>query len=195
MQVSSLNDLLACDKAVPASPLSWEVAGELADLFLVYLKSDPAPEKLSRLQYLLDINDATAEALQGRKDRATPKNVQRPESEHKLEAFQPLNRCSGLGALGPLCQFMDAPVFEWKDDVTISHRLSSNTRSGGLWSGGLDPKKRVPTVTNELGVVAYRVAAWTQKRGANRGQHSRDQRGCLDVGHCYDPISAKYEIG
>ncbi|GKE68901.1 probable serine/threonine-protein kinase PBL3, partial [Tanacetum coccineum] len=30
----------------------------------------------------------------------------------------------------------------------------SNTRSGGLWSGGLDPK-----------------------RGANRDQHSRDQRG------------------
>nr|GEU61351.1 protein TIC110, chloroplastic [Tanacetum cinerariifolium] len=70
--VSSLNDLLACDKAVPASPLSWEVAGESEDLFLVYLKSDPAPEKLSRLQYLLDISDATAEALQGRKDRATP---------------------------------------------------------------------------------------------------------------------------
>ena len=72
MQVSSLNDLLACDKAVPASPLSWEVTEELADLFLIYLKSDPAPEKLSRLQYLLNINDATAEALQGMKDRAPP---------------------------------------------------------------------------------------------------------------------------
>lgn len=70
--VSSLNDLLACDKAVPASPLSWEVTEELADLYLIYLKSDPAPEKLSRLQYLLNINDATAEALQGMKDRATP---------------------------------------------------------------------------------------------------------------------------
>ncbi|XP_071741800.1 protein TIC110, chloroplastic [Rutidosis leptorrhynchoides] len=70
--VSSLNDLLSCDKAVPASPLSWEVTEELADLFLIYLKSDPAPEKLSRLQYLLDISDATAEALQGMKDRATP---------------------------------------------------------------------------------------------------------------------------
>nr|XP_043635494.1 protein TIC110, chloroplastic [Erigeron canadensis] len=70
--VSSLNDLLACDKAVPASPLSWEVTEELADLFLIYLKSDPAPEKLSRLKYLLDINDATAEALQGMKDRAMP---------------------------------------------------------------------------------------------------------------------------
>ncbi|KAJ9565110.1 hypothetical protein OSB04_001076 [Centaurea solstitialis] len=70
--ISSLNDLLACDKAVPASPLSWEVTEELADLFLIYLKSDPAPEKLSRVQYLLDINDSTAEALRGMKDRATP---------------------------------------------------------------------------------------------------------------------------
>ncbi|GJX44744.1 hypothetical protein Tco_0261420 [Tanacetum coccineum] len=44
-----------------------------------------------------------------------------------------------------------------------------DTRSGGLWSGGLDPKKRrVSTVTNiavtnELGVMAYGVGAWTQK--------------------------------
>lgn len=70
--VSSLNDLLACDKAVPASPLSWEVPEELSDLYLIYLKNDPAPEKLSRLQYLLNINDETAEALQGMKDRAVP---------------------------------------------------------------------------------------------------------------------------
>lgn len=64
--------MLACDKAVPASPLSWEVPEELSDLFLIYLKSDPAPEKLSRIQYLLNINDSTAEALKGMKDRATP---------------------------------------------------------------------------------------------------------------------------
>ncbi|XP_076914728.1 protein TIC110, chloroplastic-like [Bidens hawaiensis] len=70
--VSSLNDLLACDKAVPASPLSWEVPEELADLFSIYLKNDPAPEKLSGLQYLLNINDATAEALKEMKDRAEP---------------------------------------------------------------------------------------------------------------------------
>ncbi|KAK2982776.1 hypothetical protein RJ640_025192 [Escallonia rubra] len=61
--VSSLNDLLACDKAVPSTALSWEVPEELADLFLIYLKSDPAPEKLARLQYLLDISESTAEAL------------------------------------------------------------------------------------------------------------------------------------
>lgn len=55
--------MLACDKAVPAEPLSWDVSGELADLFALYMKSDPAPEKLSRLQYLLGINDSTAAAL------------------------------------------------------------------------------------------------------------------------------------
>ncbi|KAL0389113.1 UNVERIFIED_CONTAM: protein, chloroplastic [Sesamum calycinum] len=36
--------LLASDKAVPSTPLSWEVPEELADLFLVYLKSDPEAE-------------------------------------------------------------------------------------------------------------------------------------------------------
>ncbi|MED6195775.1 hypothetical protein PIB30_041186 [Stylosanthes scabra] len=61
--VSSLNDLLACDKAVPAQPQSWEVPEELADLYTIYLKSDPAPEKLTRLQYLLGISDSTAAAL------------------------------------------------------------------------------------------------------------------------------------
>ncbi|KAL4558429.1 hypothetical protein LXL04_036629 [Taraxacum kok-saghyz] len=79
--VSSLNDLLACDKAVPASPLSWEVTEELSDLFLIYLKSDPIPEKLSRLQYLLNIDDATAEALTGMKDRATPSGGEKSEEE------------------------------------------------------------------------------------------------------------------
>lgn len=67
--VSSLNNLLACDKAVPSQPLSWERSDELADLFFVYLKSDPAPEKLSRLQYLLSVDDSTAEALRRMEDR------------------------------------------------------------------------------------------------------------------------------
>ncbi|XP_022729007.1 protein TIC110, chloroplastic isoform X2 [Durio zibethinus] len=62
--VSSLNDLLACDKALPSEPLSWEVPEELADLFGIYAKSSPAPEKLSRLQYLLDISDSVAAAVQ-----------------------------------------------------------------------------------------------------------------------------------
>ncbi|XAR58858.1 hypothetical protein NMG60_11014424 [Bertholletia excelsa] len=61
--VSSLNDLLACDKAVPSEPLSWEVPEELDDLYVMYLKSNPAPEKLSRLQYLLNISDSAVEAL------------------------------------------------------------------------------------------------------------------------------------
>lgn len=69
VQVSSLNNLLACDKAVPSQTLSWEVAEELADLYTIYLKSDPSPEKLSRLQYLLGINDTTAAALQDSGDR------------------------------------------------------------------------------------------------------------------------------
>ncbi|KAL5582894.1 hypothetical protein UlMin_015336 [Ulmus minor] len=67
--VSSLNDLLACDKAVPAKQLSWEVPEELADLYTIYVKSEPAPEKLSRLQYLLGISDSTAATLQEMGDR------------------------------------------------------------------------------------------------------------------------------
>ncbi|KAM5583035.1 protein TIC110, chloroplastic [Rosa sericea] len=70
--VSSLNDMLACDKAVPAQPLSWDVPEELADLFAIYLKSDPAPEKLSRLQYLLGINDSMAASLGEMGDRLSP---------------------------------------------------------------------------------------------------------------------------
>ncbi|OVA12664.1 hypothetical protein BVC80_9017g17 [Macleaya cordata] len=76
--VSSLNDLLACDKAVPAKPLSWEVPEEVADLFLIYLKSDPVPEKLSRLQYLLGISDSAAEELKNMGER--PQNGA-PEEE------------------------------------------------------------------------------------------------------------------
>ncbi|KAI8523482.1 hypothetical protein RHMOL_Rhmol13G0077300 [Rhododendron molle] len=67
--VSSLDNLLTCDKAVPSQPLSWERPEELADLFFMYLKSDPAPEKLSRLKYLLNIDDSTAEALRRMEDR------------------------------------------------------------------------------------------------------------------------------
>ncbi|KAJ6291275.1 hypothetical protein OIU76_023353 [Salix suchowensis] len=55
--VSTLNDLLACDKAVPSEPLTWEVPEELADLYTIYMKNNPAPEKLCRLQYLLGISD------------------------------------------------------------------------------------------------------------------------------------------
>lgn len=72
LQVSSLNDLLACDKAVPADPMSWEVSEELSDLYAIYSKSDPkpAPEKVSRLQYLLGIDDSTATALREMEDGA-----------------------------------------------------------------------------------------------------------------------------
>lgn len=42
---------------------------ELSDLYTIYLKSDPNPEKLNRLQYLLGINDSTAAALRDSGDR------------------------------------------------------------------------------------------------------------------------------
>ena len=74
--VSSLNDLLACDKAVPATPVSWEVPEELADLYTIYHKSEPAPEKLSRLQFLLGIDDSMAAALQEMGDRNGPVGVE-----------------------------------------------------------------------------------------------------------------------
>ncbi|KAK4763452.1 hypothetical protein SAY87_012890 [Trapa incisa] len=77
--VSSLNDLLACDKAVPSEPLSWEVPEELTDLFAIYLKSDPDQEKLSRLQYLLRINDSTIAAIQEMGDRVLPVGTEEEE--------------------------------------------------------------------------------------------------------------------
>nr|XP_034921321.1 protein TIC110, chloroplastic-like isoform X1 [Populus alba] len=70
--VSTLNDLLACDKAVPSEPLTWEVPEELADLYTIHMKNNPEPEKLSRLQYLLGISDSTATALGEMKDRVLP---------------------------------------------------------------------------------------------------------------------------
>ncbi|XP_062205364.1 protein TIC110, chloroplastic-like [Phragmites australis] len=62
--LSSLNDMLACDAAVPASqPLSWPTPGELDDLYAIYLKGIPKPDKLSRLQYLLGISNEKANQL------------------------------------------------------------------------------------------------------------------------------------
>ncbi|XP_058767994.1 protein TIC110, chloroplastic-like [Vicia villosa] len=67
--VSSLNDMLACDKAIPSPPLSWELPEELADLYTVFLKSSPSSEKLTRMQFLLGIHDSTADALREMGDR------------------------------------------------------------------------------------------------------------------------------
>eukprot|EP00246_Nothoceros_aenigmaticus_P015866 TRINITY_DN6866_c0_g1_i2.p1 TRINITY_DN6866_c0_g1~~TRINITY_DN6866_c0_g1_i2.p1 ORF type:complete len:552 (-),score=138.22 TRINITY_DN6866_c0_g1_i2:271-1926(-) len=62
--VSSLNNLLACDLAVSSQqPLKWSQREELADLFCVYLKSSESKEKISRLQELLAIDEATASGL------------------------------------------------------------------------------------------------------------------------------------
>lgn len=68
-QISSLNDMLACDMAVPAEPLSWSSPEELADLYCIYLKSIPKPEKLTRLQHLLGISDSTAAILRDTAER------------------------------------------------------------------------------------------------------------------------------
>lgn len=78
--MAALNDLLACDKAVPSTPLSWDMRNEVADLFLIYVKNDPASEKLSRLQYLLNISDSTADDLRGTGDNPLP-NVAAGEQE------------------------------------------------------------------------------------------------------------------
>lgn len=61
--------MLACDRAVPSEPLSWSSPEELADLYCLYLKSIPKPEKLSRLQYLLGISDDSAAALRDAAER------------------------------------------------------------------------------------------------------------------------------
>ncbi|KAJ6791978.1 protein TIC110, chloroplastic isoform X2 [Iris pallida] len=67
--VSSLNDLLACDMAVPAEPLAWSSSEELSYLFSIYLKNIPKPENLARLQYLLGISDSTAATLKDTAER------------------------------------------------------------------------------------------------------------------------------
>ncbi|GKD39223.1 trichome birefringence-like protein 19, partial [Tanacetum coccineum] len=96
---------------------------------------------------------------------------------------------------------LPGPIDAWNDflmelinreDASPTFR-GSNTRSGGLWSGGLD-SKRVPTVTNiavtnELGVVASGVVAWTQ-RGVPTV--TNEDVGSSRVGYCYDPTSAKF---
>ncbi|CAN6310638.1 unnamed protein product [Urochloa humidicola] len=80
---SCLNDLLACDAAVPASqPLSWPTPGELDDLYAIYLKGIPKPEKLSRLQYLLGISNETANRI---RDAASEGTLPIPAAEEKEE--------------------------------------------------------------------------------------------------------------
>ncbi|KAL3700437.1 hypothetical protein R1sor_018459 [Riccia sorocarpa] len=60
--VASLNNLLACDQAVPSQPLKWAVREELLDLYCLFVKDGPQ-KKDARLQELLGIDDATAEKL------------------------------------------------------------------------------------------------------------------------------------
>ncbi|WVZ59445.1 hypothetical protein U9M48_009585 [Paspalum notatum var. saurae] len=83
--VSSLNDMLACDAAVPApQPLSWPTPGELDDLYAIYLKSIPKPEKLSRLQYLLRISNEKANKI---RDAASEGTLPIPAEEEEELAF------------------------------------------------------------------------------------------------------------
>ncbi|CAI8596921.1 unnamed protein product [Vicia faba] len=77
--VSSLNDMLACDKAIPSPPLSWELPEELADLYTIFLKSSPSSEKLTRMQFLLGIHDSTADALREMGDRLINTAVEEEE--------------------------------------------------------------------------------------------------------------------
>nr|GEY44702.1 ubiquitin-60S ribosomal protein L40 [Tanacetum cinerariifolium] len=57
----------------------------------------------------------------------------------------------------------------------------SNTRSGGIWSGGLDSKKGANCDQHSRDQRARSDGLWSggldPKRGANRDQHCRDQRG------------------
>ncbi|CAN1754044.1 Protein TIC110, chloroplastic [Linum perenne] len=80
--VSALNNMVAADKAVPAeAPLNWEVAQELDILYTVYLRSDPAAEKLSRVQYLLGISDTAADALREIKHQPLSSGAAEEEEE------------------------------------------------------------------------------------------------------------------
>lgn len=65
---------------MPCEPQSWEVPEELADLFAIYLKSDPVPEKLLRLQFLLGISDSAAAAIREMGDSVLPVGAEEEES-------------------------------------------------------------------------------------------------------------------
>lgn len=71
--------MLACDKAIPSPPLSWELPEELADLYTIFLKSSPSSEKLTRMQFLLGIHDSTADALREMGDRLINTAVEEEE--------------------------------------------------------------------------------------------------------------------
>ncbi|XP_024401478.1 protein TIC110, chloroplastic [Physcomitrium patens] len=62
--VSTLNNLLACDKVSPSPALSWAVKDELLDLFCIYVKDPQSDEKVSRLRELLGIDESQAKSLQ-----------------------------------------------------------------------------------------------------------------------------------
>jgi len=62
--VSTLNNLLACDKVTSSPPLKWAVKDELLDLFCIYVKEPQLEDKVARLRELLDIDESQAKSLQ-----------------------------------------------------------------------------------------------------------------------------------
>lgn len=63
-QVSTLNNLLACDKVTSSPPLKWAVKDELLDLFCIFVKEPQLEDKVVRLRELLDIDESQAKSLQ-----------------------------------------------------------------------------------------------------------------------------------
>lgn len=76
--------MLACDKAAPSQPLSWDVPEELVDLYGIYMKSNPTSEKLSRLQYLLGIDDSTVATIREMGDGFLNYIVEEEEEEEEF---------------------------------------------------------------------------------------------------------------
>ncbi|GJT92684.1 putative reverse transcriptase domain-containing protein [Tanacetum coccineum] len=73
------------------------------------------------------------------------------------------------------------PEFTWEREDQMKLKASPtfrgfNTRSGGLWSGGLDSKRGANRDQRALSGGLW-SGGLDPKRGANRDQHSRDQRG------------------
>eukprot|EP00850_Spirogloea_muscicola_P000344 SM000001S04746 [mRNA] locus=s1:1907659:1913549:- [translate_table: standard] len=61
--VTSLNNLLSCDKASRAEPLSWPVKEELLDLYSIFVSQVHEDAKAERLAELLAIDQRTREDL------------------------------------------------------------------------------------------------------------------------------------
>jgi hypothetical protein len=62
--VKSLNNLLACDRALPADrAVSWDERSELQDLFSTYVSREQNGEKQAAVAKTLGISDSEADSL------------------------------------------------------------------------------------------------------------------------------------